>query len=103
MSTTALSGLRDYLCGTLTPANMLWLSSQLAEYALHQQAEELPPPHRRYTMDEINAMLDEAERQAAAGESMTNEEFFRSWDELIAEEERLEKQQEEPFEFAMAV
>ncbi len=103
MSTTALSGLRDYLCGTLTPANMLWLSSQLAEYAHHQQAEELPPPHRRYTMDEINAMLDEAERQAAAGESMTNEEFFRSWDELIAEEERLEKQQEEQFEFAMAV
>ncbi len=103
MSTTALSGLRDYLCGTLTPANMLWLSSQLAEYAHHQQAEELPPPHRRYTMDEIDAMLDEAERQAAAGESMTNEEFFRSWDELIAEEERLEKQQEEQFEFAMAV
>ena len=103
MSTTALSGLRDYLCGTLTPANMLWLSDQLADYAHQQQAEQLPPPHRRYTMDEINAMLDEAERQAAAGESMTNEEFFRSWDELIAEEERLEKQQEEPFEFAMAV
>ena len=103
MSTTALSGLRDYLCGTLTPANMLWLSDQLADYAHQQQAEQLPPPHRRYTMDEINAMLDEAERHAAAGESMTNEEFFRSWDELIAEEERLEKQQEEPFEFAMAV
>ena len=26
MSTTALSGLRDYLFGTLSPANMLWLS-----------------------------------------------------------------------------
>ncbi|MDD6001752.1 MAG: hypothetical protein PUC50_06125 [Bacteroidales bacterium] len=103
MSTTALSGLRDYLCDTLTPANMLWLSSQLAEYAKQQQAEQLPPPHRRYTMDEINTMLDEAERQAAAGENISNEEFIQRWNERIASEERREKELEEQFEMSMAV
>lgn len=39
---------------------------------------------RPYTMDEVNAMLDEAERQFAAGEYVTNEELFREWDEEIA-------------------
>ncbi|MBR4441150.1 MAG: hypothetical protein IKS00_06315 [Bacteroidales bacterium] len=103
MSTTALSGLRDYLCGTLTPANMLWLSSQLAEYAHHQQAEQLPPPHRRYTMDEINAMLDEAERQAAAGEYVDNDEVFRTWYERRAKRRQTKKEIEEQPELAMAV
>ena len=54
-------------------------------------------------MDEINAMLDEAERQAQAGENISNEEFFRRWNEKIALAERLEKQHEEQFEIQMAV
>lgn len=31
-------------------------------------------PYKRYTMDEINAMIDEAERQIAAGETIPDEE-----------------------------
>ena len=85
MDTTALTGLKDFLCETLSTEDLQWLCKQLDKCVFERQLEQLPPPRPRYTMDEINAMLDEAERQAAAGESMTNEEFFRSWDELIAE------------------
>jgi len=36
MSTKALTGLRDYLCDSLSLANMLWLSKQLADYVQQQ-------------------------------------------------------------------
>lgn len=90
MSTKALTGLRDYLCDSLSLANMLWLSKQLADYVQQQEAEKLPPPLKQYTMDEINAMLDEAERQAKAGESVSNEEVMH-WieKELTGDEKEL--------------
>ncbi|MBQ5453909.1 MAG: hypothetical protein VZQ51_01210 [Bacteroidales bacterium] len=87
MSTSVLSNLRDYLYGTLSPANMLWLSKQLADYVQKQREQERLKP---YTMEEINAMLDEAERQFAAGEYVTNEDLFREWDEEIERAEHLE-------------
>lgn len=87
MSTSVLSNLRDYLYGTLSPANMLWLSKQLADYVQKQREQERLKP---YTMEEINAMLDEAERQFAAGEYVTNEDLFREWDEEIEHAEHLE-------------
>ena len=39
MGTQALTGLRDYLTDTLSPDNMLWLATQLTEYA--KKKEEL--------------------------------------------------------------
>ena len=39
------------------------------------------PPMKRYTMDDINAMIDEAERQIAAGETIPDEEVWRKYDE----------------------
>ena len=87
MRTSVLSNLRDYLYGTLSPANMLWLSKQLADYVQKQREQERLKP---YTMEEINAMLDEAERQFAAGEYVTNEDLFREWDEEIERAEHLE-------------
>ena len=39
MSETTLLNLRDYLFGTLTESNMLWLAKQLLE---HVKAEEKP-------------------------------------------------------------
>ncbi len=33
MSETLLINLRDYLCGTLSPENMAWLSVELAEHS----------------------------------------------------------------------
>ena len=78
MSTAALTNLRDYLTGTLTPANMLWLSTQLADYA--KKKEETPL--KRYTKAELNAMLDEAEANFAAGRGIPDEE---AWDDLEEE------------------
>lgn len=94
MSTTALTGLRDYLTGTLSNSNMIWLATQLTEFVKKQQQE---PPFRRYTMDEINAMLDEAEANIAAGRGIPDEE---AWDDL---EEELAMLEQEEHQMAEAV
>lgn len=88
MSTTALNGLRDYLTGTLSPDNMIWLANQLTEYAKKLQE----PPFRRYTMDEINAILDEAEAEIAAGRGIPDDE---AWDDLDEEMALLESEEHE--------
>ena len=79
MSTQALTGLRDYLTGTLSVADMKWLVKELTEYA---KKEEFPL--KRYTMEEINAMLDE-------GKGTPHEEVMREWDEEIARMEQEEQ------------
>jgi len=56
-----------------------------------------PPPGRRYTMEEINAMLDEAECQIAAGKTISHEEMMRKW------EAELEREEQEELELAEAV
>ena len=81
MSTSTLEGLRDYLYSTLSPSNMLWLSSQLADYAKKQEA--LNP----YTVEELNARIDQAERESAAGLGQDSEEMFRELEEEFAREE----------------
>ena len=86
MSTSALNGLRDYLTSTLSPDNMIWLATQLTEYAKKQQE----PSFRRYTMDEINAMLDEAEAEIAAGGGTSHEEEMCKWEEELEREEQEE-------------
>ncbi len=43
--------------------------------------KELQMPFKRYTMDEINAMLDDAEERFAQGIYYTNDEVFRQWNE----------------------
>ena len=74
MSTATLNNLIEYLYGTLSPDNMRWVAKHLIERA--DQVEE--PPLRPYTMDEINAMLDAAEANFAAGLGIPDEE---AWDE----------------------
>ena len=72
MSTTALSGLLEYLYGTLSISNMRWVGEHLIEYAKKEEAEQLRP----YTKEEIDDMLDEAESAFDAGDYLTNEEVF---------------------------
>ena len=84
MSTAILTGLRDYLYSTLSPANMMWLGTQLTEYA---KREEQPP--KPYTMEEINAMLDMAEADFEAGRTTPDEEVWRRYDERCAREEQI--------------
>ncbi len=93
MSTQALTGLRDYLTGTLSPDNMLWLATQLTEYAKKEQDF----PLKRYSMEDINAMLDEAEAEIAAGGGTSHEDVMREWDEEIA------RMEQEECEFAEAI
>ena len=91
MSTQLLANLRDYLYGTLTPDNMIWLGAQLMEYG--QKHEK---PQKRFTKEEINAMLDQAEADFAAGRFIDDDD---AWDEL----EELEREEKEKHELAEAV
>lgn len=72
MSTSALTGLLEYLYGTLTVNNMRWVGEHLIEHAKKEEAERLRP----YTMQEIDDMLDEAEASFEAGDYLTQDEVF---------------------------
>lgn len=89
MSTTALNGLLEYLYGTLTPKSMRWVASHLIEHADQAETTDLPEL-KRYTMEEINAMLDEAEAEIAAGRGIPDEEIWRKYDEECAREKEFE-------------
>ena len=84
MSTATLEGLRDYLYSTLSPANMLWLGQQLTEYAMKEEYSLKP-----YTIEELNARIDQSERESAAGLGQDSEEMFRELEEEFAREEQL--------------
>lgn len=87
MSTTALQGLLDYLYGTLSPSNMRWVGEHLVMQADKVENPDLKP----YTMDEINAMLDEAEADFEAGKGIPDEVVMREMDEEIAHMEAEER------------
>jgi hypothetical protein len=55
------------------------------------------PPMKRYTMDDINAMIDKAEHQIAAGETISHEDMMRKW------EEEMEREEQEELEMAEMV
>lgn len=86
MSTATLSGLRDYLYSTLSPADMIWLGTQLTEHARKEEHSIKP-----YTMEEINARLDLAEAEIAAGIGTPDEEMWDELDEELAHEELAER------------
>lgn len=88
MSTAALQGLLEYLYVTLSPDNMLWVADHLIEQAKQADGSELKP----YTMEEINAMLDEAEANFAAGKGIPDEE---AWDEWKEDFGRMEQEEHE--------
>lgn len=88
MSEATLQGLLDYLYSTLTPDNMRWMAAHLMA---HADGENLKP----YTMEEINAMLDEAEADIAAGRTTPHEEVMREWEEELVREEQEEHQMAE--------
>lgn len=74
MSTATLEGLRDYLFDTLSPRNMLWLSTQLANYA---KLKEQKP----YTMEEIHNRIAQSERDIAEGRVYDFDEVIRELEE----------------------
>ncbi len=55
----------------------------------------------RYSMDEIDAIIDEAESRIAEGIYITNDDFFNEWDEEIKVNEQIEE--EKKLEIEMSV
>ena len=85
MSTATLTSLLDYLTGTLSPSDMRWISEKLNEYAKKEECSLKP-----FTMEELNARIDQAEADIAAGLGTPHEEMMREWEEELAREEQEE-------------
>ena len=87
MSEATLTNLLEYLCDTLTPSDKRWVGERLIKYADYEEE-----PVKPYTIEEISAMIDEAEAEITAGKGTPHEEVMREWDEEIArmEQEELE-------------
>ncbi|MBP5502641.1 MAG: hypothetical protein J6Y24_07620 [Bacteroidales bacterium] len=73
-----LNHLIEFLAETYSADELFYLSRRL-----HNRAEEktLPPLTHVFTKEEINKMLDEAERDYAEGKCISNEEVWRDFDE----------------------
>ncbi len=80
MSTATLNSLLEYLYGTLSRNDMRWVADHLMEHANREEDYDLKP----YTMEEINAMLDAAEADIAAGRTTPHEDSMRQARERIA-------------------
>ncbi len=86
MSTNTLNGLLEYLHSTLSPANMLWLGTQLVNFAKEEDKnyKKLLCPESK---EELNAMLDAAEARIASGRYISNDEVMQWIDKELTEEE----------------
>ena len=80
-----MTNLLKYLYETLTPSDKRWVGERLIKYANYEEE-----PVKPYTMEEINAMLDEAERDFAVGLGIPDEEVWRKYDEELKMEETLQ-------------
>jgi len=79
MSRESLEHLRDYIQLTLSPSDILWLTDELM--ACFPKPDQLKP----YTMEEINAMIDQSERDIAEGRVRDFDEVMRELEEEFAE------------------
>ncbi|MBR4213998.1 MAG: hypothetical protein IKR94_01600 [Bacteroidales bacterium] len=73
-----LNHLIEFLAETYSADELFYLSRRL-----HNRAEEktLPPLTHVFTKEEINKMLDEAERDFEEGKGIPDEEVWREFDE----------------------
>lgn len=82
MSEATLTSLLEYLYGTLTPSNQLWLAEHLMEHANIAKGEASKP----YTIEELHQMVAEGERQMAEGKWQDSEDMFRELEEDFSNE-----------------
>ena len=85
MSEATLNGLLEYLYGTLSPSNMIWVAEHLIQQA-QREDEEITP----YTMEEITARIAQSERDSAEGKVYDFDDVMREIEEEFAIEEKLE-------------
>ena len=84
-----MNNLLEYLYGTLSRSDMRWVADHLMEYANREEDHDLNP----YTMEEINAMIDTAEADIAAGRTTPHEESMRQARERIARKARMKREE----------
>ena len=65
---------------SLNPDAKRWLASKLYEEVEEEEEEHLTP----YTMEEINAWIDQAEEDFAAGRGIPAEEADKEMEEFLA-------------------
>ena len=84
MSTAALKNVWDGIIAyNLTTANKRWLAEHLWEQVRLETKEQVEP----YTMAELNARIDRAEADLAAGRVHSREEMTRMMDDFVAQYE----------------
>lgn len=71
MSTIALNGLFEYITNSLSEEELIWLTTELTSVTSKPKRQLKP-----YTLEEIDARIDESERQIAMGECSTTDEVF---------------------------
>ena len=85
MSEATLTNLLEYLYETLTPSDKRWVGERLIKYANYEEESVKP-----YTMEEINARIDQSERDSAEGKVYDFDDVMREIEEEFAFEEKLE-------------
>ena len=83
MSTATLQNLLDYLKGTLSSSNMLWLSERLQEYAKEKNDNALKP----YPIEELHARIAQSEMDSTQGRVYEFDDVIREIEEEFAIEE----------------
>lgn len=84
MSTAALQNVWDgILAYNLTTANKRWLAERLWEQVEIETAEQIEP----YTMAELNARIDRAEADIAAGRVHSRKEMSQMMNDFVAQYE----------------
>ena len=84
MSTSALQHVWETILGyNLTTANKRWL----AEHLIEQVETETKAQTKPYTMEELNARIDRAEADIAAGRIYTREEMSQMMNDFVAQYE----------------
>jgi hypothetical protein len=73
MSRELLINMREYILKNLSYEERMWLIGELEDSG----GEDLSCP---YTKEELNARIDQAEREIANGECTPSDEFFRELD-----------------------
>ena len=76
MSEAIMTSLLEYLYGTLTPSDQIWVAEHLME---HAKEEELKP----YTIEELHERIAKSERDFAEGNYYTHEEVMKMLDEEL--------------------
>ena len=85
MSTQALTNLRDYLTGTLSTADMIWLVEEMKNF-IRAPKEKLKP----YTIEELHERIARSEHDSSEGKVYDVEDVLRELEEEFAYEDQLE-------------